>query len=286
MGAELESLNANSLELRRAEGLLEKLTKNLDWEMAQAALDAVGTIDPTPISDLTSAGISLYRGQFLDAGLSVVSAFPYLGDVLGKAAKAARITQRMVDLKRRIDVTVTSINKLRRNNRTLAAAAERARIKKEAAERAAKKKKCKNCPDDEEVSPTYGTTLPKTGGRWSDPNNPGNSDWIPDPNTEKGKKILEVTGGKPITFKDGYPDFSPYAKKSVEIDMIGDHSQDFKNANKAAGIEGSNPPKGFTWHHKEDGVTMELVPQDLHNKVPHTGGAAIVDGSRYGPSQF
>jgi A nuclease of the HNH/ENDO VII superfamily with conserved WHH len=29
-------------------------------------------------------------------------------------------------------------------------------------------------------------------------------------------------------------------------------------------------------HHHEDMTTMQLVPADLNNKVPHTGGASFV----------
>jgi A nuclease of the HNH/ENDO VII superfamily with conserved WHH len=28
-------------------------------------------------------------------------------------------------------------------------------------------------------------------------------------------------------------------------------------------------PEGWTWHHKEDASTMELIPSELHNNVPH-----------------
>jgi hypothetical protein len=166
-----------------------------------------------------------------------------------------------------------------RSSRKQAAAIERAKRKKEAAEAAIKKKKCKECPDEEVTSGKHGSVLPRSGGKWGPDGKgePGNSDWIPDPNTEKGKAILEATGGKPITFKDGYPDFSPYATKSVEIDMVGDYAVDFERANKAAGLPGKLPPEGYTWHHKEDGVTMELIPDVINNKVPHTGGASIVD---------
>lgn len=34
--------------------------------------------------------------------------------------------------------------------------------------------------------------------------------------------------------------------------------------------------KGYTWHHVEDGRTMQLIPQRLHNAVRHTGGCAII----------
>jgi len=49
-------------------------------------------------------------------------------------------------------------------------------------------------------------------------------------------------------------------------------------ANAKAGIEGPTPPKGYTWHHVEDGRTMELVPKGLHDKIEHTGGRAAMPG--------
>jgi hypothetical protein len=35
-------------------------------------------------------------------------------------------------------------------------------------------------------------------------------------------------------------------------------------------------PKGFAWHHVEDGCTMELIPVEIHRGARHTGGAAII----------
>ena len=32
----------------------------------------------------------------------------------------------------------------------------------------------------------------------------------------------------------------------------------------------------YTWHHHENGKTMMLVEQSLHNSVTHTGGAALI----------
>jgi hypothetical protein len=75
----------------------------------------------------------------------------------------------------------------------------------------------------------------------------------------------------------GFPDFSPYSKKSVEIKYTGSRTGDIDAANKAAGF--FETPKGYTWHHHQDvganGVgRMELVPSDLHSEVRHTGGVA------------
>lgn len=72
----------------------------------------------------------------------------------------------------------------------------------------------------------------------------------------------------------GHPDFSTYAIKKVKINMTGINYIDQKLANQAAGFK--KTPEGFTWHHHHDGNSMYLVPQDLHDVVTHTGGAAIV----------
>jgi filamentous hemagglutinin len=47
-------------------------------------------------------------------------------------------------------------------------------------------------------------------------------------------------------------------------------------ANEAAGL--IETPEGYVWHHVEDTTTMQLVPQDIHQAVRHTGGAAIITG--------
>jgi hypothetical protein len=42
-------------------------------------------------------------------------------------------------------------------------------------------------------------------------------------------------------------------------------------------------PEGCTWHHTEDGVTMQLVKRSVHDKAlsgaAHTGGASVVSGA-------
>ncbi|NJO18451.1 MAG: HNH endonuclease [Thioploca sp.] len=154
----------------------------------------------------------------------------------------------------------------------------RAKRAADAAKNAAKKQKCKTCKPP--PGNRFGTRSPKEGsnGTWHGGER-GDSTWHPDPNTEKGQAVLNATGGKPIEFKDGYPDFSDHALHRVEIEMTGDNSIDFPAANKAAGLK--ETPKDWTWHHKEDGVTMELIPSDLNNNIPHTGGASMVRDPGY-----
>ncbi|MCU7814939.1 MAG: HNH endonuclease, partial [Candidatus Thiodiazotropha sp. (ex Rostrolucina anterorostrata)] len=117
----------------------------------------------------------------------------------------------------------------------------------------------------------WGTQLPsKKNGSFEGER--GNSKW-----TSKDGKVS-------VDYKEGYPDFKtskgpngePAVIKEVEIAQTGRNS-DFSAANKAADY--SKIPDKYTWHHKEDGVTMQLVRQDVHNKTiggaPHTGGVSI-----------
>ena len=91
---------------------------------------------------------------------------------------------------------------------------------------------------------------------------------------EKLSSKLQTKYPNSVNFtKDGYPDFSDYASKEVKIpNLTGDYYEDFSKANKAAGFD--NTPPGYTWHHHQDGITMQLVPSDLHAAIRHTGGAS------------
>ncbi len=74
--------------------------KTLLLDLGQLGLDLVGLADPTPISDGANGLISLFRGDFLGAGLSAVSMIPYLGDAakLGKLGKWAETVSGVVEL--------------------------------------------------------------------------------------------------------------------------------------------------------------------------------------------
>ncbi|PTL84342.1 HNH endonuclease [Vitiosangium sp. GDMCC 1.1324] len=71
---------------------------------------------------------------------------------------------------------------------------------------------------------------------------------------------------------DGYPDFraAGVVKAEVKITYTGSRARDFAAANKAAGF--GETPKGMTWHHHQDGMTMQLVPTETHARTGHTGG--------------
>ena len=93
---------------------------------------------------------------------------------------------------------------------------------------------------------------------------------------EKLPADLQIKYPNSVQFKpNGFPDYSPYSKAEVRIKgLTGDYTHDEAIANKATGLD--ETPKGYVWHHVEDGKTMQLVPKDLHAAVRHTGGAAVI----------
>jgi RHS repeat-associated protein len=70
----------------------------------------------------------------------------------------------------------------------------------------------------------------------------------------------------------GFPIFNSVATKTVYIKGGMKGASDVATANKLAGY--TSTPKGYTWHHHEDGYTMQLVPTEIHNATGHTGGMA------------
>ncbi|MCF6253008.1 MAG: HNH endonuclease [Methylococcaceae bacterium] len=273
MAAELKRAEKNpSSQLNNANKKLDGLNNELKLDLAQAALDVAGIADPTPISDGLSGLMSLARGDFIGAGLSLVSMVPYAGDALAKTTKGARLTAKIAKLEKNI---VSAIAATKAAKASIASKAIReARSAAAKVKLAIKRKTCTTCSI---ASNPFGTRLPGDGN-WIN-GTKGNGDWMPDLSSSRTKEINKITGGKPVKFKNGYPDFSDYSEKTVKIDMRGNHGSDFTQANKAAGYNGT--PKGMTWHHHQDGITMQLVPKKLHNEVPHTGGVSIVTDKGY-----
>ncbi len=107
-------------------------------------------------------------------------------------------------------------------------------------------------------------------------------------------KKYEMSHKRQMWWKEtGFPDFEPYAKTSndgrifkVEIEVSGNRRTDNARAakkslelgmiNKESLMDFAEPKDmGFVWHHMEDGKTMLLVPKDLHEAFPHTGGVSV-----------
>lgn len=143
--------------------------------------------------------------------------------------------------------------------------------------------------------------LPSSGGEWTGER--GESKWKPNPdgipkkdnpNNQTWREILEKYGIDGIEYKDGYPDFSPVSKADVEIDdFTKDRQKNFAQADEKLAKQWSKEGKdgktnwtvqdirqyrqenGLTWHEHQDCKTMQLVPKEIHNNIPHEGGICV-----------
>ncbi|MBD2325999.1 HNH endonuclease [Alkalinema sp. FACHB-956] len=126
--------------------------------------------------------------------------------------------------------------------------------------------------------------LPQTGGYWDDI--PGESIWY-----SNKPDVNKLTQGSGVPFKKGFPDFSAWEKGKISLPNMTGKKADFREADKLfAEQQGwlfkNGTPNGaasarfrqqnqLTWHHVEDGQTMQLVPTALHGNTPHLGGASL-----------
>jgi hypothetical protein len=106
--------------------------------------------------------------------------------------------------------------------------------------------------------------------------------------TDKGGTIQENADGSTtytrsdsvtVTYNnEGYPDFTPYRHptvKDVQIEFTGKREKDNDLADEAAGItKKMRRDEFYTWHHHQDGKTMQLIKRDVHKDFFHTGGMA------------
>jgi DNase/tRNase domain of colicin-like bacteriocin len=94
-----------------------------------------------------------------------------------------------------------------------------------------------------------------------------------------GTTTYTRSDGVAVTYdKEGFPDFTPYRHptvKDVQIEFTGSYPKDFAAADKAAGItEELRESQQYTWHHHQDGKTMQLIKYSVHKDFFHTGGMA------------
>lgn len=90
---------------------LASLNAELESALADAALDIAGVFDPTPVSDSIAAARALARGDYVDAGLSLISIVPYVGDAVGKTAKGARMLARITRIRAKIAKRLADLGK-------------------------------------------------------------------------------------------------------------------------------------------------------------------------------
>lgn len=128
------------------------------------------------------------------------------------------------------------------------------------------------------VKARVNSRLPRNDGHWNGV--AGESKW-----QSYKPKVLRVTRGRPVRFYRERPDFSPWSKGTFNYKqgmLKGDH-KDFgmvKNTIKDKykfrtqdDVQKWLDKENLTIHHV-DTKQVQLVPSDLHNNIPHVGGAA------------
>ena len=120
------------------------------------------------------------------------------------------------------------------------------------------------------------------------PRKPNVKKWIEEGGTVKhnpdGSVVYTNKDGVSVKYnREGYPEFGPHSQGQVDINMTGKRSTDFANADRAFREQMGDPtwkrptgPDGLTWHHVENGKTMQLVPTSVHSQFQHTGGVSVV----------
>ncbi len=94
-----------------------------------------------------------------------------------------------------------------------------------------------------------------------------------------GSTTYTRSDGVTVTYDtEGYPDFTRYRHptvKDVQIEFSGSYPKDYALADKAADIpEKMRKLEEYTWHHHQDGKTMQLIKKGVHKDFFHTGGMA------------
>ncbi|MQQ08043.1 HNH endonuclease [Epibacterium sp. SM1979] len=268
--------------------------QNMSSQYADLAVEggfaAAGALPPPfgTAADVAALGRSLWRGDWGGALLDAVGFIPVFGD----GAKAAKIADRLNTLRRSLDVLSTGVARGFNKTKETALKYWDDIVKNNDAAYKAALRSCngtKECLDAAALQkgPQYKNT-PSQSGTWQPPE--GRGDGVFTPNN----------GGPPITYKNGFPDYSSHVhtqtfngvsiRSEVDIPMTGARRTDFRLADEAMGaqIPGWRRPPNHTWHHNEDGVTMQLIPSNMHGTgqgagSPHMGGNALYgSGSRSG----
>jgi hypothetical protein len=279
MSRYLEADGVDVARTRTAYGELRDLQAQYGELATEVSLAAASFLPPPAgtAADIASLGRSLWKGNWGDAFFDIVGVVPLGGD----AIKGTRLANKLNDFRRALDVASTGVSRAFRSTKEAAArywddvvAANKAEYD-EALAACNGSRACREAAAAKK-GPQYNNT-PKSGdnGEWSSGER-GDGVWTPS------------NGGPPITYNNGFPDYSPHSAGNVDIAMRGNRTTDFTAADNAMREQLGDPdwrrPSGHTWHHNENGVSMELIPQNIHAtgggaSTPHMGGASLYEGS-------
>ncbi|NJO56251.1 MAG: hypothetical protein HC834_07790 [Rhodospirillales bacterium] len=267
-------------------------------DAAGLVADVAGIFDPTPISDGVGGVISLAKGDWMGAGLSVLGMIPYIGDA-GKIAKIAKRAPRTAALLKtvmtRADNMAQAGEAFLKSNFTLRqiatareAAAARVRAALLKARQGAKCADCKKLKNQGagQLQMPSGTGAGKWKTRDGKPPRSGTGTYkFDNPVTlPNGTKVSE------IKYKDGFPDFGPYTANGKHSlwEVSGNAKTDANRLTRQ--MREINPgykppdPKQYVLHHFEDGQ-VGYVPRVLHDRAlggaAHSGGNTIVNNKLF-----
>ena len=95
---------------------------------------------------------------------------------------------------------------------------------------------------------------------------------------ESGVWTYNDSQGHSVPYPDGYPDFKAagLVRKEAQIESFVDRNKDFARAKNLGYEKGEDS----TWHHSEDGQTLQEVDRLLHAKYTHRGGMSKVKSKK------
>lgn len=302
--------HSSQADYQKAKDDLAALESGYAELVADGTLAAAGWAPPPwgTAADLASLGKSLFKGDWTGALFDAIGVVPIVGD----AAKAGKMGKRLKALEAAIDAAKTKLTRHLANlieGRRAAAKkywddiVTEGRKKFDAATKNCSTQECKD-----KAATLIGKHYERTPaggpgkGEWTNGYR-GDGTYKPDPNSDLGQELADFStnpklnpSGKAvdgIPYKNGFPDYGDLVvpagkgqKAQVEIIQAGNHGSDYKAADEAlfaatgktqAMLE-KELGAPLTWHHKEDGVTMQLLPRHVHggsNGSGHAGGASL-----------
>jgi hypothetical protein len=264
-------------EVRKAGEAVREMSSAYRELAIDVGLAAGGAIPGYGAADAVSLGRSISKGDGWGIVFDLIGFVPLLGD----AAKGGKVLDKYLAVRRVLDQTLTGLSRVFRKTEDTAADFWRARRNSDAYNEALKSCSTTKCYNDAArlKGPQYGKT-PVSRGQWQPPTSRGDGRWIPDDGTELRAYLDSLDPPRTgIDFENGFPKFDDFSQADVKIPMTGSHAKDFDIADDLYRKQIDDPdwqrPEGMTWHHKEDGTTMQLVPSALNNNVRHMGGAAL-----------
>ena len=279
-------LQRHSAAVASAEAQLSAIQQRMQAEVAQASSSVGSGLTPSQRSSVVAAGANAGARDPVEVATAFASAVPALATAVAQTPGGAATAARLSRLTRALELSADQVRAARARARQLASAEIRVTRANAAAQQAADALQGL-CPPPSNPHGRQGG-LPASDGTWVNPNDPGNCDWHPDATTTRGAAVLAATGGQDVPFRAGYPQFSTWvyvhqgSPARVQIAMTG-QGRDFTLAD--AEMRRRDPswvkPAGWTWHHVEDGTTMELVPRGLNNSLTHDGGRSFVQDASF-----